>query len=96
VNSNYATAAKLPISKVIAKDDPSSPIAAPYVNAFVARSKDRSKPLYLKVAALYHDPSVEAAVRKDEGSSPVFRTTSAKSLQDELAKLEADARAAKS
>jgi D-methionine transport system substrate-binding protein len=94
VNINYATAAKLPISKVIAKDDPSSPVAAPYVNAFVARAKDKSNPLYLKVAALYHDPSVEAAVRKDEGPSPVFRTVSAKTLQAELAKLEADARAA--
>jgi D-methionine transport system substrate-binding protein len=95
VNINYATAAKLPISKAIAKDDPSSAIAAPYVNAFVARGKDKGNPLYQKVAALYHDPSVEAAVRKDEGTSPVFRTTSAKSLQAELAKLEADARAAK-
>jgi D-methionine transport system substrate-binding protein len=94
VNINYATAAKLPISKVIAKDDPSSPVAAPYVNAFVARAKDKSNPIYLKVAALYHDPSVEAAVRKDEGPSPVFRTVSAKTLQAELAKLEADARAA--
>ena len=94
VNVNYATAAKLPSKDVIGKDDPSSAIAAPYVNAFVARKADATKPLYLKLAALYHDPSVEAAVTRDEGGTAVFRTTSAKALQAELAKLQADDQAA--
>lgn len=94
VNVNYATAAKLPASDVIGKDDPSSAIAAPYVNVFVARKADAAKPLYLKLAALYHDPSVEAAVTKDEGGTAVFRTASPKALQAELAKLQADAQAA--
>lgn len=94
VNVNYATAAKLAASDVIAKDDPSSAIAAPYVNAFVARKADAAKPLYLKLAALYHDPAVEAAVTKDEGGTAVFRTTSPKALQAELAKLQADDEAA--
>jgi D-methionine transport system substrate-binding protein len=94
VNVNYATAAKLPASAVISKDDPSSAIAAPYVNAFVARNADKAKPLYLKVAALYHDPSVEAAVTKDEGGTAVFRTTSPAALQAELAKLQTQDQAA--
>jgi D-methionine transport system substrate-binding protein len=94
VNVNYATAAKLPADAVIGKDDPSSAIAAPYVNAFVARKADAAKPLYRKLAALYHDPSVEAAVTKDEGGTAVFRTTSPSALQAELAKLQADDQAA--
>ncbi len=94
VNVNYATAAKLAASDVIAKDDPSSAIAAPYVNAFVARKADAAKPLYVKLAALYHDPAVEAAVTKDEGGTAVFRTTGPKALQAELAKLQADDEAA--
>jgi len=94
VNVNYATAAKLPASDVIGKDDPSSAIAAPYVNAFVARKADAAKPLYRKLAALYHDPSVEAAVTRDEGGTAVFRTTGPQALQAELAKLQADAQAA--
>ena len=94
VNVNYATAAKLAASDVIGKDDPSSAIAAPYVNAFVARKADAAKPLYLKLAALYHDPAVEAAVTKDEGGTAVFRTTGPKALQAELAKLQADDEAA--
>ncbi|MGN6743121.1 MAG: MetQ/NlpA family ABC transporter substrate-binding protein [Amnibacterium sp.] len=94
VNDNYAAAAKLPASDIITKDDPSSAAAAPYVNAFVARKADAAKPLYLKLAALYHDPSVEAAVTKDEGGAAVFRTTSAKALQAELAKLQAEDQAA--
>jgi D-methionine transport system substrate-binding protein len=94
VNVNYATAAKLPASDVIGKDDPSSAIAAPYVNAFVTRKADAAKPLYLKLAALYHDPSVEAAVTADEGGTAVFRTTGPKALQAELATLQAEAQAA--
>lgn len=95
VNNNYATEAGFSAKNVIFKDDPSSSSAAPYVNIFVARDKDKNNPLYLKLAALYHDPSVEKGVQKSNGGTAVFRSTPASELQAELKKVEADARAAK-
>lgn len=95
VNNNYATEAKLPTSKAIFHDDPSSAIAAPYVNVFAARAKDVKNALYLKLAALYHNPTVEKQVQAANGGTAVFRTTSASELQAELKKVEGDARAAK-
>jgi D-methionine transport system substrate-binding protein len=95
VNNNYATEAGLTGKNSIFTDDPSSASAAPYVNVFVARAKDKNNPLYLKLAALYHDSSVEKGVQKANGGTAVFRTTAAGKLQAELKKVEADARAAK-
>jgi D-methionine transport system substrate-binding protein len=95
VNNNYATEAGLGSKNSIFTDDPSSSSAAPYVNAFVARAKDKNNSLYLKLAALYHDPAVEKGVQASNGGTAVFRSTSAGTLQSELKKVEADARAAK-
>jgi D-methionine transport system substrate-binding protein len=94
VNNNYATAAKIPATDAIFKDDPASASAAPYVNVFAARKADAANPLYLKLAALYHDPTVEKQVQAANGGTAVFRTVSAKDLQASLSKVEADAKAA--
>jgi D-methionine transport system substrate-binding protein len=81
VNNNYATSANLGADKVIAQDDPNSDIAKPYINAFVAREHDKDNADYLKLAALYHDPEVEAAAKKDLGDGGVFKTNAASELQ---------------
>ncbi len=94
VNNNYATAAKLPTSKAIYQDDPASSSAAPYVNVFVARAADKDNPTYLKLVALYHDPSVEAGVQQANGGTAVFRTVPAADLQAILATVEKQAKAA--
>jgi D-methionine transport system substrate-binding protein len=94
VNNNYATAAHLPSGDRIAKDDPSSAAARNYVNFFAARKADAKNPLYLKLAALYHDPAVEKAVLASTGGAAVFSDATAAQLQAQLAKTEADARAA--
>ncbi|MCU1529110.1 MAG: D-methionine-binding lipoprotein metQ, partial [Frondihabitans sp.] len=94
VNQNYAAEAKLPTTDAIFRDNPSSASAAPYVNIFVSRKKDDTNALYLKLAALYHTASVEKGVQEENDGNAVFRTTSAKALQTELAKVEADAKAA--
>lgn len=95
VNNNYATSAKLPTSKAIFQDDPAGASAAPYVNIFTARKADVHDPTYLKLAALYHDPSVEKGVQQANGGTAVFRSTGAQQLQAELATVEQQARAAK-
>jgi D-methionine transport system substrate-binding protein len=94
VNNNFATAAKLPASDRIAQDDPSSAAARNYVNFFAARKADAKNPLYLKLAALYHDPSVEKAVLESTGGAAVFSDATAAQLQAQLRRTEADARAA--
>ena len=94
VNNNYATSAKLTASQAIFQDNPSSPSAAPYVNIFVARKADAANPLYLKLVALYHDPSVQQGVQAANGGSAVFRDVPAAELQAELATVEKQAQAA--
>lgn len=90
VNNNYATAAKLGADKVIFKDDPNSPSSKPYINAFVARAADKNNPTYLKLAALYQDPEVLAAVRADLGEGGVFKNNGAADLQASTAQIEAN------
>lgn len=94
VNGNYATQANLPTSDVIAKDDPSSPAAQNYVNFFAARKADAHNKLYLELAALYHDPQIEQQVQAEQGGTAVFSKDTAAQLEAQLAKTEADARAA--
>ena len=94
VNNNYATSAKLSSSQAIFQDDPASPGAAPYVNIFVARKADVNNPLYLKLVALYHDPSVEKGIQQANGGTAVFRDVPPAALQSELATVEQQAKAA--
>jgi D-methionine transport system substrate-binding protein len=95
VNNNYATSAKLPTSRAIFQDEPASSSAAPYVNIFVARKADVNNATYLKLAALYHDPSVEKGVQQANSGTAVFRRTGSAQLQAELTTVEQQARAAK-
>ncbi|OEI68462.1 MetQ/NlpA family ABC transporter substrate-binding protein [Curtobacterium sp. ER1/6] len=94
VNNNFATAAKLPTSDIIYQDDPASASAAPYVNVFAVRKADEDNETYLKLAELFQDSAVQKAFQKDLPEA-VSRDESAKTLQDELAKVEQDAKAAK-
>jgi D-methionine transport system substrate-binding protein len=94
VNNNFATQAGLPTSARIAKDDPKSDAARNYVNFFAARKADAKNPLYLKLAALYHDKAVEASELQSSGGTAVFSDATPKELQAQLKQTEADARAA--
>jgi len=93
VNNNFATAAKLPTSDIIYQDDPSSASAAPYVNVFAVRKADKDDETYLALAELFQDPAVQKAFKADLPEA-VARDQSAAELQDELAKVEQDAKAA--
>ncbi|QMU71716.1 MetQ/NlpA family ABC transporter substrate-binding protein [Streptacidiphilus sp. P02-A3a] len=94
VNDDYATSAKLTTKQAIFHDDPASPSAAPYVNIFVARKADDNNPTYLKLAALYQQPSVQQGVQAANGGTAVFRDVPAAQLQAELATVEQQAKAA--
>ncbi|WIJ44424.1 MetQ/NlpA family ABC transporter substrate-binding protein [Curtobacterium citreum] len=94
VNNNFATAAKLPTSDIIYQDDPASASAAPYVNVFAVRDADKDNKTYLDLAKLFQDSAVQKAFKQDLPEA-VARDESATKLQDELAKVEQDAKAAK-
>jgi D-methionine transport system substrate-binding protein len=96
VNNNYATAAKLGQDKIIYSDDVNADEFKPYINVFVARAEDKDNPTYQKLAKLYHDPEVVAAVKKDLGAGGTFKTNSASDLQQTLNGIEDDIRANKS
>lgn len=81
VNNNYATSAKLGEDKIIAKDDPNSDIAKPYINVFVAREQDKDNATYKKLVSIYHDPEVEAAVKESLGGNGILKNNAAAELQ---------------
>ena len=90
VNNNFATAAKLPESDIIAQDDPNSEVSKPFINIFVVRAEDKDNETLQKLAAIYHEPVVEEAVTKDLGTGAHFKDNSAEDLQAELAKIQKD------
>ncbi|GAA1279016.1 MetQ/NlpA family ABC transporter substrate-binding protein [Pseudonocardia aurantiaca] len=92
VNNNYATAANLTAQQRIFADDPNSESSKPYINAFVSRAEGKDNPVYLRLAALYHDPEVEAAIRADLGDTGVFATNDIADLQATTVKIENDIR----
>lgn len=94
VNNNYATAAKLTVQQRIFADDPNSDSSKPYINTFVSRAADKDNPVYLQLAALYHDPEVEAAARADLGDTAVFKTNDIADLQATTVGIENNIRAA--
>lgn len=94
VNNNYSTAAGLTDDQRIFADDPNSASSTPYINAFVARAEDQDDPAYRQLAALYHDPEVEAAIRADLGDDGVFKYDDAAALQAATDRIEDDIRAA--
>ncbi|WP_420362584.1 MetQ/NlpA family ABC transporter substrate-binding protein [Curtobacterium aetherium] len=93
VNNNFATAAGLPASDKIFTDDPSSSSAAPYVNVFAVRNEDKANSTYIDLAKLFQDQAVQRAFTKDYPDA-VARDESASTLQEELATVEQDAKAA--
>lgn len=89
INNNYATSAKLGDDKIIAKDDPNSDIAKPYINVFVAREQDKDNATYKKLVSIYHDPEVEAAVKESLGNNGILKNNNPTELQVLTANLQA-------
>jgi D-methionine transport system substrate-binding protein len=93
VNNNFATAAGLPASDKVFTDDPSSSSAAPYVNVFAVRDEDKDNATYRDLVELFQDSAVQKDFTKDYPDA-VARDEKASTLQDELAAVERDAKAA--
>ena len=74
------------------QDDPSSPEAEPYINAFVVKAEDADNETIQKLANLWHSEEVQAAVDEDSKGTSVQVERSAEELQEILERLEEDQR----
>jgi len=72
INNNYALTAGIDPKSALFQDDPKSETAEPYINAFVARAKDKDNPTYLKIAKLYHTKAVTDAVLAESKNTAVI------------------------
>jgi len=92
INNGFAMDANIDPSSAIYNDDPNSPAAEPYINAFVARAEDKDNSTYLKIVELYHDPEVIKAVLKASRDTAVIVNKPAADLQRITSDLEAQIR----
>lgn len=92
INNGFALDANLDPSSAIYNDDPNSPAAEPYINAFVSREQDKDNPTYLKIVELYHDPEVVKAVLDASRDTAVIVNKPAAELQRITSDLEAQIR----
>lgn len=93
INNNFATNAKIPMSKIIYQVNPKGSASLPYVNGFVVRAEDKNNPTYKKLVKIYHSKKVEKAVKSDLGQTGVLEDIPAKKLQNETTKIEKQIRA---
>ncbi len=92
INNGFAMDANIDPSSAIYNDDPNSPAAEPYINAFVSRAQDKDNPTYLKIVELYHDPAVLKAVVDASRNTAVIVNKPAAELQRITSDLEAQIR----
>jgi D-methionine transport system substrate-binding protein len=96
INNDFVADAGLSFEDAIAQDDPSDPNALPYVNIFAARAEDADDETYLELVEIFQtDPDVQAGLIEASGGTAVPVTTPVADLEDSLATVEADTKAAK-
>ncbi|MGH1527254.1 MetQ/NlpA family ABC transporter substrate-binding protein [Leifsonia sp. L25] len=72
INNTFVGPAGIDPKSALFQDDPKSSAAEPYINAFVARAKDKDNATYLKIADLYHSKAVQDAVLADSKNTAVI------------------------
>lgn len=95
INNNFALTAGIDPKSALFQDDPKSETAEPYINAFVAREKDKSNKTYLKIAELYHTKAVGDAVLAESKDTAVLVDRPQSELISILDKLKTTIKAAK-
>lgn len=88
VNNTYLERSGIDPNSALYKDDPNSPGAAPYINAFVTRAADKSNPTYLKLVDIWHDPEVQKAVAENSKGTAVEVTKSGPELEQILQRVQ--------
>lgn len=80
INNSFLDRAGIDPNSSIFQDDPNSPEAEPYINAFVVRAEDADDETIKAIAELWHTDEVQAAVAEDSAGTSVSVVRS----QDEL------------
>jgi D-methionine transport system substrate-binding protein len=93
INNNYLSDAGVDPVTALAKDDPSNPSSAQYINVIVVRPEDKNNPLYSKLADIYHSQPVVDAYNTESKGTQVPVQKSGPELQAILADIEAKIRA---
>lgn len=95
VNNTQAQKGGLGDDLIIYKEDLDNPELAPYINAFVVKDENKDDPRWQKIIDAYHSTEVEEAVTElNQGNLQFKAEWTADELQDELATLEEQLRAA--
>jgi D-methionine transport system substrate-binding protein len=96
INNDFVEKAGLKFEDAIAKDGPSEPGAAPYVNVFAARAKDKDNTTYLKLVKIFQNTkAVTDGLEDVSGDTAVLTKEPAADLQALLADVEKDTAATK-
>lgn len=92
INNGFAMDANIDPSSAIYNDDPNSPAAEPYINAFVSRAQDKDNPVYRQIVEIYHNPEVTKAVVEASRGTAVIVDKPAADLQHLTNELESQIR----
>ena len=96
VNNDFVEKAGLEFADAIAKDGPSEPGAAPYVNVFATRPEDKDNKTYLKLVEIFQDTkAVTDGLEEVSGNTAVLVKQPAADLQALYSSVEKDTTAAK-
>ncbi|MFC9834160.1 MetQ/NlpA family ABC transporter substrate-binding protein [Rhodococcus sp. NPDC127530] len=95
VNNTFLERSGIDPESALYKDDPSSPAAEPYINAFVTRAEDKDNATYLELVKIWHDPEIQAAVREESKGTSVEVERDGAQLQQILSRVEEGIRSAK-
>ncbi|GAA1470923.1 D-methionine-binding lipoprotein MetQ precursor [Corynebacterium felinum] len=92
INNSFLDRAGIDPKLAVFKDDPASPEAEPYINAFVVKAEDKDDPQVKKLAELWHSPEVLAAVAEDSKGTSVAVKRTPEQLKEILDRLEEQAK----
>ncbi|WP_067830249.1 MetQ/NlpA family ABC transporter substrate-binding protein [Nocardia inohanensis] len=88
VNNTFLQKSGIDPKTALFKDDPKSPGAEPYINAFVTRAADKTNPTYLKLVEIWHGAEVQQAVQENTKGTAVEVQRSGPELETILGKVQ--------
>ena len=92
INNTFLDRADIDPNTAIFKDDPNDKAAEPYINVFATTQANKDNADLKKLAELWHDPEVLAAVDRDSRGTSVPVNRPAAELEEILERAEKDAR----
>lgn len=94
INNDFVQDAGLGFDDAIARDDPSDPASAAYINVFAARNGEEDNETYQKLVGIYQDTqAVLDDVQETSGGTAEFLKIPTEELKSTLESVEEDTRA---